>query len=332
MPNIKTMRCVEITEPGGPEVLKLAERPVPAPGAGQVLIQVAAAGVNRPDVVQRMGHYPAPEGASDLPGLEVSGVIAETGANVTRWAVGDKVCALLSGGGYAAYAVADETTCLPVPDGLPLEDAAGLPETTFTVWHNIFERGALKAGEALLVHGGSSGIGTMAIQMAKAHGCEVITTAGSEEKCTACKALGADLTINYKEQDFVDTIRKRPTKGVDVILDMVGGDYMPRNLKCLRPDGRLVMIAFLGGSKTEVDFMSLMLKRLTITGSTLRSRSLNVKGEIAEAVLKNVWPWVSEGSVRPKIDRILPFSMADEAHRVMEKSDHIGKILLKPEI
>lgn len=331
MPNVDTMRCVEIAEYGGPDVLKETERPIPHTGDKQVLIKVAAAGVNRPDVVQRMGQYPAPEGASDLPGLEVSGTIAAVGESASKWAVGDEVCALLSGGGYAEYAVADETTCLPIPGGLSLEEAAGLPETVFTVWHNVFERGNLQTGESLLVHGGSSGIGTTAIQMAIAYGCEVIVTAGTDDKCAACTALGADLAINYREQDFVDIIRKRPAKGVDVILDMVGGDYMPRNLKCLRPDGRLVMIAFLGGSKTEVDFMSLMLKRLTVTGSTLRSRSLQVKGDIAVAVQDRVWPWVSEGAIKPKIDRILPLSEAAEAHRVMEKGGHVGKILLKPD-
>lgn len=330
MQNTQTMHCVEITEPGDPEVLQLVERPIPVAGPEQVVIKVAAAGVNRPDVVQRMGNYPAPKGASDLPGLEVSGTIIEVGSNCTRWAVGDDICALLNGGGYAEYAAADALTCLPIPDGISVEDAAGIPETAFTVWHNVFERGGLVSGESLLVHGGSSGIGTMAIQMAKAQGCEVIVTAGSDEKCGACMELGADVAVNYRDQDFVDVIRNRPDKGVNVILDMVGGDYMQRNLKCLRPDGRLVMIAFLEGSKATVDFMALMLKRLSITGSTLRSRSLVDKGAIAAAVQDTVWPWISNGSVRPRIDRILPLSKAGEAHRVMEKSGHIGKILLKP--
>lgn len=334
MTDSQTMHCVEISEPGGPAVLQLVERPIPKAGPEQVVIKVAAAGVNRPDVVQRMGQYPAPKDASDLPGLEVSGTIIEVGSaggsDSNRWTVGDKVCALLSGGGYAEYAVADALTCLPVPDGIALEDAAGLPETAFTVWHNVFERGGLQAAESLLVHGGSSGIGTMAIQMAKAHGCEVIVTAGSDQKCSACLELGADVAISYRDQDFVEVIRDRPNKGVDVILDMVGGDYLPRNIKCLRPDGRLVMIAFLAGSKANVDFMPLMLKRLSITGSTLRSRSLEVKGAIAESVQQTVWPWISNGSVKPKIDRVLPLSRASEAHRIMEKSDHIGKILLKP--
>lgn len=326
----QTMRCVEITKPGGPDVLQLVERPIPVAGPEQVVIKVAAAGVNRPDVVQRLGQYPAPKDASDLPGLEVSGTITEVGSDCDRWTVGDEVCALLSGGGYAEYAVADALTCLPIPTGMAIEDAAGLPETVFTVWHNVFERGGLISGESLLVHGGSSGIGTIAIQMAKAQGCEVIVTAGSDEKCSACLELGADLAINYRDQDFVDVIRNRPNKGVDVILDMVGGDYLPRNLKCLRPDGRLVMIAFLAGSKATVDFMPLMLKRLSITGSTLRSRSLEVKGSIANSVHETVWPWISDGAVKPKIDRILPLARAGEAHQVMEKSGHIGKILLKP--
>lgn len=330
MPNLDTMRCVEISEPGGPDVLKVVERPIPSPGANQVLIKVVAAGVNRPDVIQRMGQYPAPAGASDLPGLEVSGTVVGVGENIKHLSTGDEVCALLSGGGYAEYAVADETTCLPIPAGLTLIESAGLPETTFTVWHNVFERGDLKTGESLLVHGGSSGIGTMAIQMAKAQGCEVIVTAGANDKCQACSSLGADLAINYREEDFLEIIRNRPTKGVNVILDMVGGDYLPKNLKCLRPDGRLVMIAFLKGSKVETDFMALMLKRLTITGSTLRSRSLDVKGAIAQSVLEHVWPWLSDGLVKPRIDRILPLSSAVKAHKCMENGEHIGKILLKP--
>jgi NADPH2:quinone reductase len=325
-----TMHCIEIREPGEPDVLVDAERPVPVPGDGQVLIQVAAAGVNRPDVIQRLGQYPPPDGASDLPGLEVSGTIVATGIDAGSWRPGDEVCALLGGGGYAEYAVADAGCCLAKPQAVSLENAAALPETVFTVWHNVFERGALKPKERLLVHGGSSGIGTTAIQMAKAHGAEVIITAGTEEKCAACRDLGADLAINYKSEDFVEIVRGLSPKGVDVILDMVGGDYIAGNLKCLRPDGRLVFIAFLQGAKTTVDFMPLMLKRLTVTGSTLRSRSLNDKAAIASAVGQTVWPWVEQGVLKPKIDRILPLSGAAEAHRIMESSSHIGKILLKP--
>lgn len=324
-----TMRCIEITEPGGPEVLKPAERPIPVPADGQVLIKVAAAGINRPDVFQRLGQYPPPPGASDIPGLEVSGEIVAIGDGVTAWREGDKVCALLTGGGYAAYAVADAGSCLPVPARLSFVEAAALPETTFTVWHNVFDRGALIPGESLLVHGGSSGIGSTAIQMAKAHGCEVVVTAGTREKCEACVALGADVAINYNDEDFVARLRDRPDKGVDVILDMVGGPYIQKNLKCLRADGRLVYIAFLGGSKAEVDFMALMLKRLTVTGSTLRGRSADVKAAIAAAVWETVWPWIERGQFTPRIDRSLPLFEAAEAHRIMEKSTHIGKIVLE---
>ncbi len=323
-----TMHCIEIREPGGPEVLTPAERDVPSPGDDQVLIKVAAAGVNRPDVIQRLGQYPPPEGASDLPGLEVAGTVVALGKNVYGWTVGEPVCALLSGGGYAEYAAADSGSCLPLPKGLSMAEAAALPETVFTVWHNVFERGALQPGERILVHGGSSGIGTTAIQMAKAHGSDVIVTAGTDDKCEACLTLGADIAINDKTQDFVDVVRGLSPKGVDVILDMVGGDYIPRNLKCLKPDGRLVFIAFLSGSKVEVDFMPLMLKRITISGSTLRSRSPGTKSNIAAAVRQNVWPWVERGALKPKIDRILPLSSAAEAHQVMESSAHVGKIVL----
>ena len=325
----KTMHCIEIREPGGPEVLVPAERPVPVPGLKQVLIEVSAAGVNRPDVIQRLGQYPPPPGASDLPGLEVSGTVIATGDSVSAWSEGDQICALLPGGGYAEYAIADEGSCLPMPDNLTPVEAAALPETTFTVWHNVFDRGALSPGESLLVHGGSSGIGTTAIQMAKAFGCEVLVTAGSADKCEACLSLGADLAINYRDEDFVEIIRNRPTKGVDVILDMVGGDYIAKNFKCMRPDGRLVFIAFLGGSKADIDFMALMLKRLTVTGSTLRTRPNTVKAEIAAAVRSNVWPWIAKGLFKPRIDRTLPLSSAAEAHRIMELSGHIGKIVLQ---
>ena len=325
----ETMRCVEILEPGGPEVLTPAERPLPTPDQNQVLIKVAAAGVNRPDVIQRLGRYPPPPGASDLPGLEVAGEIVVMDDNVSSWSVGDNVCALLTGGGYAEYATADAGSCLSVPDNLSLIEAAALPETAFTVWHNVFQRGQLKSGERILIHGGSSGIGSTAIQLARAHQCQVIVTAGSEEKCAACQELGADLAINYRKEDFVEVVRGQPEKGVDVILDMVGGDYIAKNIKCLRPDGRLVFIAFLGGSKADIDFMSLMLKRLTLTGSTLRTRSDAVKADIASEVRRNVWPWIKKGLYRPRIDRILPLDEAAEAHRIMEKSSHIGKIVLQ---
>lgn len=325
----EVMTGITIREPGGPEVLVAEEHPVPSPAADQVLIKVAAAGVNRPDVIQRLGQYPPPEGASALPGLEVSGQIVTVGENVSALSEGDAICALLPGGGYAEYAVAQADSCLPIPAGLSLVEAAALPETTFTVWHNVFERGQLQKGQTLLVHGGASGIGTTAIQMAKAFGSEVIVTAGSAEKCAACTELGADLTINYHEDDFVDVIRSRPAKGVDVILDMVGGDYVARNLKCLKPDGRLVFIAFLKGSKVDIDFMALMLKRLTITGSTLRSRPDSEKARIADAVHKTVWPWIEAGAYRPHLDRTLPLAEAAQAHQIMENSGHIGKIVLE---
>ncbi len=327
--NKQVMNCVEISEPGDPEVLVMGQRPIPTPNRSQVLIEVAAAGVNRPDIFQRLGQYPAPEGASDIPGLEVSGTVQSIGSDVGELKVGDAVCALLAGGGYAEFAIADAGSCLKVPGNLSLIEAAALPETTFTVWHNVFELGQLATSDSVLIHGGSSGIGTTAIQMAKAHGSEVIVTAGSDEKCQACLDLGADIAINYKDKDFVKAIKNRPQKGVNVILDMVGGDYVPRNLKCLRPAGRLVFIAFLGGSKSEVDFMQVMLKRLTITGSTLRARSADFKAEIANSIRKTVWPWVEDSLYKPKIDRILPLSKAYEAHALMESSSHIGKILLR---
>lgn len=325
----QTMQCIEISEPGGPQVLVQSERPVPVPGANELLIKIAAAGVNRPDVFQRMGQYPAPEGASDLPGLEVSGTVAKVGDANLAFKVGDSVCALLAGGGYAEYAVANTATCLSIPDGMNPIHAAALPETTFTVWHNVFDRCHLSTGESFLVHGGASGIGTTAIQMAKAHGCEVIVTAGSDDKCSACLKAGADIAINYREQKFVDVIRNRPNKGVDVILDMVGGSYIADNIKCLRPDGRLAFIAFLAGATANIDYMPVMLKRLTITGSTLRTRSNEIKEKIASSVTKTVWPWIENGQFTPIIDRILPLARAAEAHEIMENNAHIGKILLK---
>jgi NADPH2:quinone reductase len=324
------MDCIEIKAPGGPEQLVPARRPVPTPRPSEVLIKVAAAGVNRPDVVQRMGQYPPPPGASDLPGLEVAGEIVAVATDVKRWRTGDKVCALLSGGGYAAYAIASAGSCLPIPDGLDVVAAAAIPETFLTVWHNVFQRGGLKRGETLLVHGGTSGIGTAAIQLAKAAGAIVVATAGSDDKCAACLRLGADIAINYRTQDFVETIRALPHKGADVILDMVGGSYVARNLRSLRTDGRLVVIALLGGAKGEVDLSTVMLKRLTVTGSTLRSRDDTFKAALADAVVANIWPWLESRQVAPVIDRTFPLAAAPAAHTLMENSGHIGKIVLIP--
>ena len=323
------MPCIEIKAPGGPEQLVLGARPVPQPKAGEVLIAVAAAGVNRPDIVQRQGNYAAPPGASDIPGLEVAGTVVACGADLTWPVIGENVCALLSGGGYAAYATATASSCLPIPKGMSLIEAAALPETFFTVWHNVFERGALKRGEVLLVHGGTSGIGTTAIQLAKAFGAYVITTAGSDEKCDACRKLGADLAINYRTADFTEEVRaKAPGKGADVILDMVGGSYVARNIRCLKADGRLVNIAFLEGSKVEADLMMVMLKRLTLTGSTLRIRDNAFKGALADTLRREVWPLLDQGAIKPVIDLTLPLAQATEAHRHMESGRHIGKIVL----
>jgi len=324
-----TMRALEISQPGGPEVLVPATRPVPVPAAGEVLIKVAVAGVNRPDILQRQGYYPPPPGASDLPGLEVAGTIAALGPDVTDWQVGDTVCALLGGGGYAEYATAPTGQCLPVPDGLDLVQAAALPETVFTVWSNVFERAGLQAGESLLVHGGTSGIGTIAIQLAKALGATVFTTAGGPDKVAACRALGADHAIDYKAEDFVAMVKVATGKrGVDVVLDMVGGDYLPRNIDCLAMDGRHVSIAFLRGAKAELNMMPVMLKRLTLTGSTLRSRPLEQKAALARTVRDRVWPLVAAGKVRPVIATTFPLEQAADAHRLMESSTHVGKIML----
>lgn len=324
-----TMTCVEISQPGGPEVLLAAQRPRPQPQAGEVLIEVAAAGINRPDCLQRAGAYPAPPGASDLPGLEAAGTIVALGEGVRDWAVGDQVCALLSGGGYATHVTAHASHCLPVPQGMSMIEAAAVPETFFTVWHNVFQRGGLKAGETFLVHGGSSGIGTTAIQLAKAFGAKkIFTTAGSDEKCAACVALGADRAINYRSEDFVEVI-KAESKGVDVILDMVGGDYIARAPKVLRHDGRHVSIAFLQGSKVpSMDFMSVMLKRLTFTGSTLRSQTVEFKAALAASLRETVWPLLDKGTLRPLIHATFPLADAAEAHRLMESSAHVGKIVL----
>jgi putative PIG3 family NAD(P)H quinone oxidoreductase len=323
------MTAVEITESGDPEVLRLGRRSVVAPGPGEVLIRVAAAGVNRPDVMQRKGLYPAPPGASDIPGLEVTGTVVAVGDGVAWPAVGDRVCALLVGGGYAEYCVAAAPLCLDLPDGLDEEQAASLPETYFTVWSNVFDRGRLQSGETFLVHGGTSGIGVTALQLARCFGARIFATAGTADKCRYCESLGAT-AINYREVDFVEVI-KRATggRGVDVILDMVGGDYLPRNLACLAPEGRLVQIGLQNGAKAEVNLWSIMAKRLTLTGSTLRSRSVAEKAAIAEALRQRVWPLLASGAIRPVVSAIFPLGEAAEAHRLMESSRHIGKIVLK---
>jgi putative PIG3 family NAD(P)H quinone oxidoreductase len=324
-----TMSAIEITKPGGPEVLVAGERPVPRPNSGQVLIKVAGAGVNRPDCLQRQGLYPPPQGASDIPGLEVSGTIVDIGQTVQRFAVGGKVMALVTGGGYAQYVVADEACLLPLPAGLSMIEAAAIPETFFTVWHNVFQRGRLVEGETLLVHGGSSGIGTTAIQLAKSFGASVIVTAGSPEKCHACINLGADKAVNYREEDFVEVVRDFTSgKGVDVILDMVGGDYIERNYQAAAFDGRIVQIAFLGGANAQVNFLQLMLKRLTHTGSTMRARSVEFKAIIAAELESQVWRLIEQVKLKPVIDRVYRLEEAADAHARMEKSEHIGKIVL----
>lgn len=324
----ESMTCVEISQPGGPEVLRPVTRPMPQPGKGQVVIKVAAAGINRPDVLQRAGAYPAPPGASDLPGLEVSGTIAALGDGVTAWAIGDAVCALAAGGGYAQYVAVDARHCLPIPAGLDMIQAAALPETAFTVWHNVFERGQLQPGERVLIHGGAGGIGTTAIQMAKALGATVFTTAGGAAKCEACVELGADRAIDYTSEDFVEVIKAETKGGVNVILDMIGGDYIARNVRALAADGRLVSIAFLKGSTAELNFMPIMLKRLTLTGSTLRPQSDDAKARMATALREKVWPHVESGKIRPVIHATFGLTNAAEAHRLMEANTHIGKIVL----
>jgi len=322
------MTAIGIKAPGGPEVLVLEQRAVPSPGEGEILVKVAAAGVNRPDVMQRQGLYPPPPGAPDIPGLEIAGEIVALGSGVKRWKIGDRVMALVVGGGYAEYCLAQASHVLPVGT-LPIIEAAAIPETFLTVWHNVFERGALKAGETLLVHGGSSGIGTTAIQLAKAFGARVITTAGSAEKCAACRKLGADVAINYKTEDFVAATKAATgDKGADVILDMVGGDYIARNYEAAAVEGHIVQIAFQGGPKAEVNFMRLMLKRLHHTGSTLRSRSNADKAAIARAVEDNVLPLLAAGKVKPIIYKTFPLKDAASAHALMESSAHIGKIVL----
>ena len=320
---------IEITEPGAPEVLQAAARTVPQPAEKEVLIQVAAAGINRPDVFQRMGFYPPPPGVTDIPGLEVSGTVLAIGSEVSSWSVGDQVCALLAGGGYAEYAVAEESLCLPVPEGFSLTDAAALPETCFTVWHNLFERAQLKAGEWLLVHGGSSGIGTTAIQMASALGVNVIATAGNDAKCAVCEELGAVKAINYNQQDFVAACKELTGEGANVVLDMVGGDYVQQNFAACAPRARIVNIAFLRGSKVEVDLLPLMLKQLVLTGSTLRAQPLDDKARIAAGVKKQVWPLITQGKFKPIIDSRFPLAEASQGHALMETNQHIGKILLE---
>jgi NADPH2:quinone reductase len=323
------MKAVVIEGKGGPEVLQLRDVAVPQPGKGEVLIKVTAAGVNRPDVLQRQGNYPAPKGHSELPGLEVSGVVAALGEGVERLSIGDAVLALVAGGGYAEYTVAPEVCCIRKPDTLSFIDAAAIPETFFTVWHNVFERGELKAGETFLVHGGTGGIGVTAIQLAKAFGATVFTTVGSDEKCAAARALGADVAINYRTQDFSEVVKSETGKrGVDVILDMVGGDYIEKNIRALSDDGRLVNIAYQKGSTATIDFMRVMLKRLTITGSTLRIRTNDVKGRIARAIEEKVMPLIAAGSIKVPIDGTYPLAQAAKAHERMETSAHIGKIVL----
>jgi putative PIG3 family NAD(P)H quinone oxidoreductase len=323
------MIAVEITHPGGPDVLVAAERPVPSPGPADVLIRVAAAGVNRPDVMQRMGHYPPPPGASDIPGHEVAGTIARVGADAGAWSPGDRVCALVAGGGYAEYCVAPALQCLPVPRDMDVVHAAAIPETFFTVWVNLFERGRLQAGESVLIHGGSSGIGTTAIQLARARGSQVFATAGTADKCAACERLGAERAFNYHETDFVAATREATGgRGVDVVLDMVGGDYLPRNLDVLATDGRLVQIAVLGGVKATLNLITMMQRRLTLTGSTLRARPVADKGTIAAHLHANVWPLLDAGLVRPVIHATFPLARAADAHRVMESGVHIGKLVL----
>ncbi len=323
------MIVIEIQGKGSPDVLRPAERARPGAGSGEVLIKVAAAGVNRPDVMQRQGRYPPPPGASDIPGLEVAGTIAEVGADVQDWRVGDQVCALVSGGGYAEYCVAPAAQCLPIPRGLDPIQAAAVPETTFTVWTNVFDRGRLAAGETILVHGGASGIGTTAIQLARARGARVLATAGSAEKCAACETLGAESAFNYRDVDFLEAaMQATDRRGVDVVLDIVGGDYFQRNLEVLALDGRLVLVGQLGGPKSQINTTPIFRNRLTITGSTLRARSVAEKGVIARQVREHVWPLLESGAVRMPIHATFPLHQAAEAHRIMESSGHVGKLVL----
>ena len=324
-----TMQAIEIAAPGGPEVLRLAERPVPQPGPGQVLIEVAFAGVNRPDVLQRLGRYPPPPGASDIPGLEIAGTVVAAGEGAEAL-IGQRVCVLVTGGGYAPYCLAVADHCLPVPEALSLAEAAALPETLFTVWHNVFERGWASEGETLLVHGGTSGIGTMAIKLGKLFGLSVIVTCGSDAKCEAARALGADHAIDYRTIDFVAAVKQiTGGKGAELILDMVAGDYTQRNLDCLGEDGRLVTIAVLGGAQATINMAALMVRRQTMTGSTLRGRSDAFKALLADEIARTVWPLVEDGRLRPAMDRIYPLAEAGAAHARMEAGEHVGKIVLE---
>ena len=327
----KHMQAIEISAPGGPEVLRLVERPVPQPRRDEVLVRVAAAGVNRPDVLQRMGAYPPPPGASDLPGLEIAGTVVAAGQGA-EMLIGRRVCALVAGGGYAQYCVAPMGTCLPVPEVLRMTEAAAMPETLFTVWVNLFERGFAADGDTVLVHGGTSGIGTMAILLGRLFGLEVIVTCGSAEKCIAAKAIGAAHAINYRETDFVEAVKQATGgNGVDVVLDMVGGDYLPRNLACLADDGRHVSIAFQRGATAEVPIMEIMRRRLTLTGSTLRPRDVQFKTMVADELAKTVWPYVEGNRLKPVIDKVFPLAEAAAAHARMESGDHVGKIVLSME-
>jgi putative PIG3 family NAD(P)H quinone oxidoreductase len=324
-----TMTAIEITEPGGPGVLKPVKRPVPAPGKGEVLVKIVAAGVNRPDLAQRAGHYPPPPGASDIPGLELAGTVVALGPDVKALKVGDQICALVAGGGYAEYCLVPEPQALPIPKGLTLLQAAALPETYFTVWTNVFDRGRLQPGESILIHGGASGIGTTAIQLSKAMGATVYATAGNAAKCAACVKLGAKRGINYKTEDFVEVIKEETGgEGVNVVLDMVCGDYVPRNMRCLAIEGRLVVIALLGGSKGTIEFGQLMRRRQTVTGSTLRPRSVADKGAIAASLRARVWPLIEAGKVGPIIQETFPLADAARAHAALEGGDHIGKFML----
>jgi len=323
------MKAIVVNEPGEADVMQLSTIDTPTPGSNEVLLKVAAAGINRPDVMQRKGMYPPPPGAPETLGLEVAGTVVALGESVSGLKVGDEVCALVAGGGYAEYCIATPALCLRIPEGMDMASAAALPETYFTVWTNVFERGALKAGETFLMHGGSSGIGTTAIQLAKQFGARVIVTAGSGDKCQACLDLGADAAINYRNEDFVERIAElTDEKGVDVILDMIGGDYLPRNLKSMAVDGRLVQIALQHGPKVEMNLLPVMLKRLTITGSTLRPRSIEEKAKIAQALLDQVWPFLDSGAVKPLVHARFNLAEAAEGHRMMEQSNHIGKIVL----
>lgn len=326
----ETMRVIEITEPGAAENLVVGERSVPEVGSGELLVRVAAAGVNRADVMQRQGQYPPPPGASDVPGLEISGIVASAGDGVAGWSVGDRVCGIVTGGGYAEYCVIPACQALSIPESVSTVNGAALPEACLTVWTNVFDRGRLSEGETFLMHGGSSGIGTTGIQLARLSGARVFATAGSDEKCAACERLGAERAFNYRTEDFAEgTKAATDGRGADVILDMVGAPYLQPNLKTLAPEGRLVLIGLMGGAKAEVDLLQLMSRRLIVTGSTLRSRAVAEKGAITEAVRDRVWPWVSDGSFEPQIHAVFPLEAAAEAHGVMESSQHIGKLLLR---